>query len=255
MASPAIPVPSRIRRAPSATSLRRRQLGQTKASAAPISSAEGPGVRAVVDPRRVVARAGRTWPWPQPRRRRAAAWPPRAGDGRRCARPREPAQPEPQQPRPDQVELLLHGQRPQVPERRRRAEPGEVGAVLGDQPPVAHVARGRGDRPADGRKLGPVQQRDPGGDHGQHHEQRGQQPPGPAQPEIRQLQPAGALVLAEQEVGDEVAAQREEDTDAEQAALSPAQIQVIGDNRQHGQSAQPVETGQDNAGQSGLAWA
>jgi hypothetical protein len=115
--------------------------------------------------------------------------------------------------------------------------------VLGDQPPVAHIARRRRDRPADIRKRRPVQQRDPGGDHREHHEQRRKQPPGPAQPEIDQPQPAGRLPLAEQQIGNEIAAQREKNTNSEQATLGPAKTQVIGDDGQNGESTQPVKAG------------
>ena len=141
-------------------------------------------------------------------------------------------QAEQDQPRPDQVELLLHRQRPQVPERRRCREPGKVRGVLRDQPPVADVARCRGHRAAQRRELRPLQQGDPGGDNGQHDEQRGQEPARAALPEAEEPQPAGRGLLGQQQVGDEVAAQGEEDADAEQAALSPAEADVVGDDGQ-----------------------
>ena len=112
--------------------------------------------------------------------------------------------------------------------------------MLRDQPPVRHVERGGDDRPADLWEQGPVQQGDPGDDHGQHHEQRGQQPPGAAQPEVGQTEPAGALLLTEQEISYQVTAQREEDPHPEQPALSPPQVHVVSDDRRDGKSAQPV---------------
>ncbi len=48
-------------------------------------------------------------------------------------------EPDQQHPRPDQVELLLDRQRPQMAERRRRAEQREVRDVLADLPPVVDV--------------------------------------------------------------------------------------------------------------------
>ena len=46
----------------------------------------------------------------------------------------------------------------------------------------------------------------------------------------------------EQQVGDQVAAEREEHTDAEQAATGPAEAQVVDDHGYDGDSPQAVET-------------
>ena len=156
--------------------------------------------------------------------------------------PPEP-QAEPQQARPDQVELLLDRQGPQMAQRRRRAELGEVRGVLRDQPPVADVAERGGHGPAQGMQLAPVQ-RGPAGDGRQHHEQGGQQPPCPAQPEVAHLDLAGGLPVPEQEIGDQVAAQGEEHPDAQQPARRPAEVDVERDHREHGQRPQTVQAGQ-----------
>jgi hypothetical protein len=157
------------------------------------------------------------------------------------AQPPHAQQPAQQQPRPDQVELLLHGQRPQVIQRRGRREPGEVRLVLDDQVPVGRVGRGRDDRAAQPPQLGPVGDGHPRADHDQHHEQRRQQPPGPPQPEIGQRQPPGPGPLPQQQVGDQVPGQGEEHSYPQQAPGRPAQLLVEGDHRDHGQRAQPVQ--------------
>ena len=144
-------------------------------------------------------------------------------------------------PRPDQVELFLHREGPQVVERRRRGEPRVVGGVLADVPPVAHVEHRRDDVTAEPGDEGPGDHVHPDGDDRQHHEQRGQQPPRPPQPEVAELDPPARRPLPDQDVGDEVAAQREEHADPEQPALRPAVAEVIGDHRRHGERAQPVE--------------
>jgi len=50
--------------------------------------------------------------------------------------------------------------------------------------------------------------------------------------------------LAEQDVGDQVAAQREEHADAEQPAAGPAQAEVISDDHGHRERPQPVQSWQ-----------
>ncbi len=147
-----------------------------------------------------------------------------------------------QQPRPGEVELLLHGQRPQVVERLRRREPREVGLALDDQVPVGGV-RGRGGvRAAQHRQPGLIEQRHPGRDHGQHHEQGREQPPGAPGPEVGQRQPPACGPLAKQQVRDQVTGQGEEHPDAEQPARCPAQLLVKCDDREHRQCPQPVKT-------------
>jgi hypothetical protein len=150
------------------------------------------------------------------------------------------ARPDQQQERPEDVELLLDRQRPQVVEGARRGELGEVRDVVEDQPPVVDVGDGAQELGSEiGRLVGP-DDRDPGHHDDEHHEQRRQQPPRPRQPE--RLQPDAALRdLAEQDVGDQVAAQREEDAHTEQAAGRPTEVEVIGDHAEYGDRTQAVE--------------
>jgi len=112
-----------------------------------------------------------------------------------------------------------------------------------DVEPVARIGRGGGHGPPQAGQPGGVHHRDPRGHHGQHHEQGREQPPGPPEPEVAQVQPARPGPLAEQQVGDEVTAEREEDAHAQQAPGRPAELLVIGDDSEHRQRAQPIESG------------
>ena len=126
-----------------------------------------------------------------------------------------------EQQRPDDVELLLHRERPGVLQQRRVAHHVEVRAVRDDLVPVReveeraeHVAAGvaevlaREDRREDER---PEHDDDEGG----------QQPTRTSQPEAAQVDPVSRLPLDEQQRGDEVAAEDEEEVDTEEAARQP----------------------------------
>ena len=149
---------------------------------------------------------------------------------------------------PHQIELLLDGQRPQVPEGRRRAELGEVGDVVEDVPPVAHVEDSRRQVAPQGHQLAPVEQRGPAHGHEQHDEEGGQEPSRPTDPEMLQPDPAVAPVLGHQEIGDQVSREHEEDLHAEQPARRPPEVEVVGDHGQHGHGTDPVQPRQVGAG-------
>ena len=210
----------------------------------PEEEAECARIGAVVDPRRVeprlIQKGHREGRGGRERQRHRGE--PGANRDRGSALGEE-AQAQEQQPGPQEVELLLDRQRPQVAQRGRRAEAGEVGDVLVDHPPVAEVPGRRPDRSPQVRKRRGLGQGHPRHHHHQHHEQRGQQAPGPPQPEVGEPQASPGGPLAQQKVGDEVAAQGEEHPHAEEPPGSPAQAQVIGDHGQHGDGAQPVEPG------------
>ena len=116
------------------------------------STGRRPGCRCRRRPGSDRSPGGTAPPWRGPTPPPAPAWPaPAAGARARPVRSgTDAAQSEPEQPGPDQVELLLHRQGPQMSEGRRRTEPGEVRDVLEDQPPVAHVERRRHHVPARG---------------------------------------------------------------------------------------------------------
>ena len=138
----------------------------------------------------------------------------------------ELAQPEHQQERPREVVLLLDRERPEVLQELRPPGLGDVRAVGDDLPPVARV-RQRRDRVGTQRadRVGQEQQRVRDDDREQRVE-RGQQAPRAAQVELPQRDAARLSPLAQQQRGDEVAADDEEDLDAEEAARSPARLRA-----------------------------
>ena len=146
-----------------------------------------------------------------------------------------------QRQRPQQVELLLHGQRPQVAQQRRPLELVEVGRAAQDEVPVHRVGQGGEEVTLEAGQLLPDEQDADQGDGEQQCEHRGQEPSGPAEPEV--LQPDGpvAPVLAEQQHRDQVAADHEEHLDTEEAAPQPRGVAVVDDHRDHGQGAQAVQ--------------
>src|SRR5260370_553735 len=60
-----------------------------------------------------------------------------------------------------------------------------------------------------------------GGDPDRHYRQRRPPAPGSPGPEARQVQATGAVVPGDQQIGDQEAAEHEEDVDAEEAAGQP----------------------------------
>ncbi len=158
---------------------------------------------------------------------------------------------EQQHERPDDVELLLDRERPQVRQRsvaaRKRVDPVHAvqqhdaelpqrrADVDGVAAPVA--ARGRGD-PA--RVVEGQQHARP---DAEHHEQRGQQAEGPAGVEQRQRHPPVDAHLVEQHRGDEEAGQDEEDVQADPPAAQRALArgEVVGHDPDEGEAAQAVE--------------
>ena len=70
----------------------------------------------------------------------------------------------------------------------------------------------------------------------------GQQAPRAGEPELAELDPA-RVDLREQHVGDQVAAEGEEDADPQQAAGDPVGAEVVGEYAQHRDGPQTVESG------------
>jgi len=145
---------------------------------------------------------------------------------------------------PEEVELLLDRERPEVAEQARPLEGFEVGLVGEDEVPVGEVEE-RGQRVAT-ELVDPVRL----DDRGEHHRQRDQdpdrrqQPPRPAQPEAAEPQVAVAAELAQQQRGDQVAADHEEDVDAEEAAGHPVEAGVVEEDGEHGERPQGVDARQ-----------
>jgi hypothetical protein len=161
---------------------------------------------------------------------------------------REQAQ---QQERPDDVELLLDGERPQVRQRGaaavERVDPvgavGERDAQLAersaqvDRVAAARAAR-RGGEPR--RVVEDQEHRRP---HGEHDEERREQPAGPARVEQRQGDAALSAQLVEQHGRDEEAGEHEEDvqTDPPARERTVGAGEVVGHDPDEGQSSQAVE--------------
>ena len=133
--------------------------------------------------------------------------------------PPHAARGEQEQRRPEEVELLLDPERPEVEQRRRRELRLQVVGRLEREPQVGRVQR-RGD-PVLRHLAGPQRREDHGrGDHrgqDQQHRRR-QQTTNPPGVEAGQRDRAGRVQLADQEAGDQEPGQHEEDVDADVAA-------------------------------------
>ncbi len=203
--------------------------------------AEGAGVRTVVDTRGVKARVV------EDRHLDRRGGGQRQGDAGqpRSHRDRPPAladhpDPDHQQPRPHDVELLLDGQRPQVVQRRGRTELLEVGDVVEDLPPVVDVEQGRDHLAPGVAQPGVRRDRHPQRDDDEHQIEGGQQAARAARPEVGQP-PAPTVPRGQQQIGDQIAAEGEEHPHAEQTAGRPAEAEVVGDDRGDGESPDPVQ--------------
>ncbi len=133
-------------------------------------------------------------------------------DGEAAAAP-EPGDAQ-QQGRPNEVELLLDRQRPEVLERARFDPLGEVVDRLRGEVPVGDIEGGADDvagdfLAADGRE----QQRRRQGNGGEHDQHQRQQTARPARVEADQRDAAGAVHLPHQQPGDQEAGDDEEDVD------------------------------------------
>ena len=143
--------------------------------------------------------------------------------------------------RPDDVELLLDGERPQVADRRCRRERLEIALAGEDEPPVRDVAQRREEVPAE-RALGDgIGRGRPDRDDRDEHEQRRQQPSGTAVPELDEVDATRPHALADQEGRDEEARQDEEEVDAEEPALQARHAEVVGEDEGDSQTAGAIE--------------
>ena len=146
-----------------------------------------------------------------------------------------------QEERPEQVELLLDGQGPEVLQRRRRAEHREVGLVVQGLPPVARVSDRREQPRPQGRQLIRLEHGDRCRDRHEHDRQAGQEPPGSADPESAQIDSAAPIPRRGEQVGDQVSADDEEDIHAQEASGQPGYSLVEGQDHEHRDSPQAVQ--------------
>ena len=144
---------------------------------------------------------------------------------------------------PKQVELLLHGQRPQVLQHRGPAHGLEVGEVRGDVPPVRHVGRRR-----DGvlTELGcriPGEEQHEDGRQGQGGEQRRQQSTCPAKVELAERDRGCVFDLLQQKAADQESGQYEEHVHTEETTGYGGQPGVVQQDGQYRDRPDPVKTG------------
>ena len=149
--------------------------------------------------------------------------------------------------RPEQVELLLDAERPEVAEGRRRRGPEVVRRVDRE----ADVADREGRRRAVEGDLREVQRCEDEGRHADGHHDRdercGEDPPHPARVEGREADPARPLVLADDQAGDQEARQDEEGVDADEAAGRPREPEMEQEDGDDGDPAKTLEVGPDLA--------
>jgi hypothetical protein len=156
----------------------------------------------------------------------------------------EAGQQEQQDGRPEEVELLLHGERPQVPQQGRTAELVEVRRPTEDEVPVHRVGQRCDEVAAQSRELLVDEQHAHRGDGDEERVDRGQQASTAAEPEPPHADRAVPAVLAEEEHRDQVATDDEEDLDAEEAAPEPRRVAVVDDHRRDRERAQAVQARQ-----------
>ena len=151
-----------------------------------------------------------------------------------------PARRQHDQQRQDDVELLLHRQRPAVQKWlvfRRRIEV----ARLPPEEDVRQVDRRRDQGLAVlAEREGHHQRPGKPGDRQRHDEEGRRQPPEPSGIEMPQPQPAAGIVFAPQDAADQETGDDEEDVDAHEPAAQ-RQAEMIQHHREHRDRAQPVD--------------
>ena len=197
---------------------------------------EGAGVRAVIDPSRVDSgfvqgdhdeRGYQGQPGEGARKLGAAA---------------DAFQEEDDQEGKEHIELLLHGQRPGMPQRRRGGNRGEVALVAKEHPPVRGVEGRR--KGVKGNRCAPVLRGERGrrDDNGEeHHGERREEAPGSGQPKVREDDVAAASLLGQEQRGDQEARDDEEDVNAKPSAGQPEGHPVRNDHGDDGDRAQSVK--------------
>lgn len=149
-----------------------------------------------------------------------------------------------EQRRPEEIELLLDSEGPEVQQRALLLPGGEVVGPLRDEAPV-----GGGERRHDHVVLqvgAPQRNGQPGPGQGHRAEDDGgggQEPTGPPGEEVQKPDPAGGDRLTDEQAGDEVAGHDEEDVHADESARETRNPGVEGEDREDGDGAQPLDVG------------
>ena len=142
--------------------------------------------------------------------------------------------------RPQDVELLLDGEAPEVAQRGEVAR-RRVPLPHPDLVPVGHVREPGDDVAAELAERVATEHRGERREQHERRQQRRQQAARPPEPELAQTDAPRPLVLADQQQGDEVAADDEEHLDAEEPAREPRVVGVVHHHGDDGERPQPVE--------------
>ena len=143
---------------------------------------------------------------------------------------------------PDDVELLLDRQTPQVVEDRQRGGARPVVAGVGHQVPVGEVGEGPAGIAACACLLGGGAPHGDDRQHsGDHQRDRREQAPTAAGPELSQVDPPRRAPFADEHGGDQEPREGEEQVDTEEASRHPAD--VVRHHRRDGDATQAVQRG------------
>ena len=145
--------------------------------------------------------------------------------------------------RPQQIELLLDREAPQVAQ-RGEVVGRRVAGARGDLIPVRDVEQSPDDVAAQLPERILFEERCPDAQEQQHHAERREEPPGAPDPELDQVHGSGALLLRDQQQRDQIPRDHEEHLDPEESALQPGAVGVVDHHRDDGERAHSVESGQ-----------
>jgi hypothetical protein len=151
---------------------------------------------------------------------------------------------------PEQIELLFDGQGPHVDQRWGGPRLVEVVRAIGDEVPVGVVEERReAVRAQRGVRARRDQDRIEHGHAEHHHQQAGEQSPGPPGPERTEAYPGRPLPFGDEERRDEIAGEGEERIEGVEAARRQEHPAVEAHDDDDGNAPDPVEGG--NVGEAG----
>ncbi len=144
--------------------------------------------------------------------------------------------------RPDQVELLFHGQGPRVDQRRGETGHVEVVGTGENEVPVGEIEKG-GERITSESRIGAGgnEQAVDDGDTDEHDEEGWKQPPSSASPKGPELDGAALSPLDDQQRGDEEPGEGKEAVEEEEAAGGQEDTSVHTQNAEHSYAPDPVK--------------
>ncbi len=128
-----------------------------------------------------------------------------------------------------------------MPQRREVTCSG-VTQALPDLVPVGHVEEARDHVAAQRSQCLVLENGRPDGDEEHHREQRREEAPRSAKPEVAQRDPVGPLALGDQQQRDQVPRDHEEHLDTEESAGQPVAVGVVHHHRHDSERPHPVES-------------